>query len=78
MTGQSAFEISEQAVYDYLNFGWRDLDNTTFWEGIRTLDAASWTSLDVTEPPTQERLNASLHRYWDFPEGTPESQRHPV
>jgi asparagine synthase (glutamine-hydrolysing) len=67
MTGQSAFGISEQVVYDYLNFGWRDLDNTTFWEGIRTLDAASWASLDVTEPPTQERLNASLHRYWDFP-----------
>jgi len=67
MTGQSAFPISEQVVYDYLNFGWRDLDNTTFWDGIRTLDAASWTSLDVTEPPTQERLNASLHRYWDFP-----------
>ena len=67
MTGQSAFEISEQVVYDYLNFGWRELDNMTFWKGIRTLDAASWTSLDVTESPTHERLNASLHRYWDFP-----------
>ena len=68
MTGQSAFPISEQAVYDYLNFGWRDIDNTTFWEGIRTLDAASWTSLDVTKPPNHEEMNASLQRYWNFPQ----------
>jgi asparagine synthase (glutamine-hydrolysing) len=67
MTGQCAFPINEQVVYDYLNFGWRDIENTTFWEGIRTLDAASWTSLNVTETPTRERLAASLHRYWDFP-----------
>ena len=67
MTGQSAFPISEQAVYDYLNFGWRDVDNTTFWEGIRTLDAASWVELEATEPPTHDRLNAALYRYWDFP-----------
>lgn len=68
MTGQSAFPISEQAVYDYLNFGWRDIENTTFWEGIRTLDAASWTYLDVAEPPNHEKLKASLQRYWNFPE----------
>ncbi len=67
MTGRSDFPISEQAVYDYLNFGWRDVENTTFWEGIRTLDAASWTSLDLNEPPTHGRLMASLRRYWEFP-----------
>ena len=67
MTGLAAFPVSEQVVYDYLNFGWRDIDNTTFWEGIRTLEAASWVELKVTEPPTYDRLNAALHRYWEFP-----------
>lgn len=67
MTGRTAFPVNEQTVYDYLNFGWRDIDNTTFWDGIQTLKAASWVSLSVTESPTHDKLNASLHQYWDFP-----------
>lgn len=67
MTGQSAFAINEQAVYDYINFGWRDIENNTFWQGIHTLEAACWTSLEVDKPPTYERLHAALNRYWDFP-----------
>ncbi|HOK95672.1 MAG TPA: asparagine synthase (glutamine-hydrolyzing) [Anaerohalosphaeraceae bacterium] len=67
LTGHSAFSINEQAVYDYLNYGWRDLDNTTFWNGVCTLPAAHWTEIDVASQPSYDQINASLHRYWDFP-----------
>ncbi len=67
MTGRSAFTTNEQAVYDYLNFGWRDLDNTTFWEGINTLPAASWTSIDLSKPPAHQHLSENLTSYWKFP-----------
>lgn len=67
LAGHSAFSINEQAVYDYLNYGWRDLDNTTFWNGICTLPAACWTQIDLASPPSCDQIQAGLHRYWDFP-----------
>jgi asparagine synthase (glutamine-hydrolysing) len=67
ITGRSAFKINEQTIYDYLNFGWRDLDNSTSWDGIYTLQAASWTSIDINKNPTYEQIHSNLTTYWEFP-----------
>ncbi|MCE5184848.1 MAG: asparagine synthase (glutamine-hydrolyzing) [Planctomycetaceae bacterium] len=68
MAGQSAFSINEQAVYDYLNYGWRDLGNTTFWNEVQTLPAASWTQIDLSSTPSLNGIQSNLQRYWAFPQ----------
>ncbi len=68
MTGRRSFDFNNQAIYDYLNFGWRDLNNTTFWQGIQTLNAASWTWIDMDSEPNHERLLKNLQIYWNIPE----------
>lgn len=67
LAGPGTFEVNEQAVYDYLRYSWRDLDNTTFWKNINTLPAASYTCLSVETAPDLERLRQGTSRYWDFP-----------
>lgn len=67
LAGRDSFEVNEQAVYDYLRYGWRDLDNTTFWKNIFTLPAASWTRLPLRAAPSLDRVRGSTVRYWDFP-----------
>lgn len=56
----SAFSINEQAVGDFVLHGWRDLFNTTFYNGIDTFPKASfaWVQADGHyEPQT----------YWQLP-----------
>jgi asparagine synthase (glutamine-hydrolysing) len=71
MTGHSCFEIHEQVVYDYLNYGWRDLDNTTFWKGIYTLKAAHWAGLDISKKTEYSDLSEKAVAYWNFPQKRP-------
>lgn len=65
---QSSFKVNEQAVFDYLNFGWRDLDNTTFWRGICTFPAASYSWLDTCKPVSHESISRQIKQYWQFPQ----------
>lgn len=67
LAGRSCFKINEQAVYDYLRYGWRDLDNTTFWKGVFTLPAACYTCLPVGKTPDFNLIEKTTIRYWDFP-----------
>jgi asparagine synthase (glutamine-hydrolysing) len=68
LAGHASFDINEQTVFDYLNYGWRDLDNTTFWKGIQTLPAASWTVIDLNSTLNDESVSIGLSRYWNFPQ----------
>jgi asparagine synthase (glutamine-hydrolysing) len=58
--GQSAFKVREQAVVDYVENGWRDVFNKTFYEGIVTFPSASyaWVGNDGSYEP---------HKYWSLP-----------
>ncbi|NJM65467.1 MAG: asparagine synthase (glutamine-hydrolyzing) [Acaryochloris sp. RU_4_1] len=40
--GSSAFSICDQSVFDFVQYSWRDLFDTTFYEGIVTFPRASY------------------------------------
>ena len=58
--GADTFSINKQAIYDYINHAWRDLDNSTFWEEIHTLPAACYAFVDNS-------LNFQMDNYWTIP-----------
>ena len=49
--------VDEAAIKLYLDYGLRDLDNKTFFQGIHSLPAASWSLVDDTFPN-------NIHYYW--------------
>ncbi len=67
LTPDGVFEINKQAAYDYLRYGFRDLDNTTFWNSIRTLPAACQVSIDAGQKTRSMNLEKSAKRYWFIP-----------
>ena len=74
LAGQNSFTINEQAVYDYLTYGWRDLDHTTFWKGIHTVPSASWIEWPIDQTPDFDKFTGKIRRYWDFPSSRINSQ----
>lgn len=60
--GRSAFAVRGQAIVDFVTFGWRDLFDRTFYEGITSFPAASyaWVARDGSFAPV---------RYWSLPVG---------
>ena len=58
--GTDAFTVNDQAIYDFISRGWRDLDNSTFWNDIHTFPAATYAWVD-------ESLNFQEHTYWTIP-----------
>src|SRR4030095_4443843 len=56
-----AFTVNAQAVRDFVESGWRDLDNSTFYQGVVTFPAASYSWL---EPSGKYKPQ----RYWKLPE----------
>jgi len=77
MAGHSSFDINEQAVYDYLNYGWRDLDNMTFWKKINTFPAASYSWIDTCKPVSHESINSQIKQYWQFPQSRQSTKQIP-
>ncbi|MCE8424427.1 MAG: asparagine synthase (glutamine-hydrolyzing) [Candidatus Methanoperedens sp.] len=57
----NAFSINKQAIYDFINYGLRDLENSTFWEEIHTFPAATYAWVD-------DSLNLQHYTYWTIPE----------
>ena len=59
--GPDAFDVNAQRVGDFIAFGYRDIDDTTFFDGIETFPRASWSWVgrDAALEPT---------RYWALPE----------
>lgn len=55
-----AFQPREQAIHDFVQYGYRDVDNLTCYSGIRTLPAGTYTWLDT---------NCAIqpHAYWRLP-----------
>jgi asparagine synthase (glutamine-hydrolysing) len=51
--------VNEVAASTWLCYGRKDLDGTTFFEGIHALPAASWAAVD-------ERFPANSGRYWEL------------
>lgn len=68
LAGRGNFAVNEQAVYDYLRYGWRDLDNTTFWKNIFTLPAACYVRLPVGQSLDFDWIERNTFRYWNFPQ----------
>lgn len=58
--GDNVFSINKQAIYDFIKYGIRDLDNSTFWNEIHTLPAASYVWID-------DSLNFQEYIYWKIP-----------
>lgn len=60
-TGRGAEDVNPQAIADYLYFGWRDLEDATFFQSITTFPAASfaWVGVDGACRP---------QRYWSIPQ----------
>lgn len=56
-----AKSVNEETIYPYLVYSRRDLNDTTFFEGIYCFPAASWAVLDEHFPNT-------VRRYWKLPE----------
>lgn len=52
--------VNPEAVWHWCVDGRRDLDGTTFFDGIRNLEAATWAVVD-------ERFPQSRQRYWQLP-----------
>jgi asparagine synthase (glutamine-hydrolysing) len=67
LAGREAFGINRQAVHDYLRHGWRDLDHSTFWEGVRTLPPACRVELDLRDGIDDRALIDGAHSYWRVP-----------
>jgi len=68
LAGTDAFPLNHQAAYEFLQHGWRDLDHATFWEGIRTLDAASLVEIDLSADISSEAVSAGTRSYWQVPD----------
>lgn len=60
-TDSSAFGVSEQAVYEYVLYGWRDLFHKTFYEGITTFPNAAYAWI---EPDGSYQTQ----KYWELPQ----------
>ena len=60
--GDGAFPVNPQAVDDFVRGGWRDVFDSTLFEGIETFPAAShaWVEPDGRFEPT---------RFWSVPRG---------
>jgi asparagine synthase (glutamine-hydrolysing) len=56
----AAKKVNEQAVWHWCVDGRRDLDNETFFDGIRVLPAGSWALVD-------ERFPAGTQTFWEVP-----------
>ncbi len=56
----AAKKVNERAVWHWCVDGRRDLDNETFFEGIRVLPAGSWAAADESFP-------ANVRTFWDVP-----------
>ncbi len=59
------YSISDQNVYDYLSYGWRDIERTTFWNNIYSVPAASWIEFDLNSPTDQTQ--PIINKYWNIP-----------
>lgn len=53
--------VNKVAASNWLCYGRKDLDGTTFFEGVHAFPAASWAAVD-------ERFPANCVRYWELPE----------
>lgn len=53
-------KVNEEAVWHWCVDGRRDLDNSTFFDGIQSLPAACWTIVDQNFPN-------SLQTFWEVP-----------
>ena len=58
--GTSAFDVREQAVSDFVTFGYRDVHDLTFFEGVESFPRASWSWIDG-------HASLSPTPYWDIP-----------
>lgn len=58
--GMDSFSINKQAIHDFIIYNLRDLDNSTFWNDIYTLPAATYVWID-------DSLNFQEHVYWVIP-----------
>jgi asparagine synthase (glutamine-hydrolysing) len=56
----SSRKVNEEAVWHWCVDGRRDLDNSTFFDGIRSLPAACWTVVDQNFPN-------SIQTFWEVP-----------
>lgn len=57
---ESAFRPRAQAIDDFVRHGWRDLDNRTSYDGVRTLQAGCWAWV-------RGGVLAEPSRYWQLP-----------
>jgi asparagine synthase (glutamine-hydrolysing) len=55
-----AFEVREQAISDFVTFGFRDVYNGTFFREIESFPRASWSWVG-------RDMSLSPQRYWDLP-----------
>jgi asparagine synthase (glutamine-hydrolysing) len=60
LTNRTTFSINEQAVGDFVLRGWRDLFNTTFYNGINTFPKASFAWI-------QADGHYEAQSYWQLP-----------
>jgi asparagine synthase (glutamine-hydrolysing) len=56
----AAKRVNERAVWHWCVDGRRDLDNETFFDGIRVLPAGSWAAVDGSFP-------AGIRTFWEVP-----------
>lgn len=64
---RDAMHPREQAIYDFVTYGYRDVDNRTCYSGVRTLPAGTYAWLNG-------RTYLKTQRYWQIP-GTRMSER---
>ncbi|MCD4769707.1 MAG: asparagine synthase (glutamine-hydrolyzing) [Bacteroidales bacterium] len=67
LAGKSSFSINDQAVYDFVRYGWRDLDHQTFWSGIKSTPQACWTEIDLKAPLQNSIITDQAKQYWQIP-----------
>ena len=67
LAGAGSFTLNPQAIYDFINHGWRDLDYGTFWSGIYSLPSAAYISLDATRAIDNQSVEINLSKYWQIP-----------
>ena len=59
--GERAFDVSPQRISEFVTFAYRDIADSTFFEGIETFPRASWSWVD-------RDLSLTPHQYWRLPE----------
>jgi len=67
LVNRKNFLINDQAVYDYLRYNWRDLDYSTFWRGIRSLESASWIWIDCKKDIDDKIILNGSKTFWTIP-----------